>query len=267
MKSLSLLTLTAATAVGCDNPFGYSYSAETVKQGHYEFEQYVTAGLGRDLGAGYDGGYRGYALKSEFEYGLSANEQIEIEVNQLFLHTADRNGLRFDGVNVEYRRMLADPDKADWGRAFTLELGYSQADAGSGDLRSRYAFEAKYIFQHNFGENSPWLYVANLSGEVTYTPKVSESAFELRLSQGIAYQLDKHWSAGLECVAITEWADFNDFEESGVLAGPMLNYRKDKFSASLTALAQVTGAPANRGRLNVSEYSPLEVRLVASWEF
>jgi len=267
LKSLCLASLTAATALGCDNPFGYSYSAETTKQGRYEFEQYVTTSFGRDLGAGYDGGYRGYTLKSEFEYGLSANEQIEVQVNQLFLHTADRNGLRFDGVNVEYRRMLADPDKADWGRAYTLELGYSQADAGSGDLRSRYSFEAKYVFQHDFGENSPWLYVANLGGEVTYAPNGAESALELSLSQGIAYQLDRHWTAGLECVAASEWTRFKNFEQSGILAGPMVNYRKDDFSASLTVMAQLTGAPANRGRLNVSEYSPLEARLLASWEF
>jgi hypothetical protein len=266
MKTLSLLTLTAA-AYGCDNPFGYSYSAETTKAGHYEFEQFVTTSIGRDLGAGYDGGYRGYAIKSEFEYGLSANEQLEVEINQLYLHNSQLKGLRFDGVNLEYRRMLANPDKAEWGRAFTLELGYSQADSGSGDLRTRYSFEAKYIFQHNFGENSPWLYIANVSGEITYTPKISESGFELQLSQGIAYQLDKNWAAGLECVAVTEWAGFNDFEASGILAGPMLNYRKEKFSASLTVMAQITGAPANRGRLNVSEYSPLEVRLVAAWEF
>ena len=227
----------------------------------------MTTSLGRDLGAGYNGGYRGSALKSEFEYGLSANEQIEVEVNQLFLHTPERNGLRFDGVSVEYRRMLADPDKADWGRAFTLELGYSQADSGSGDLRSRYGFEAKYLFQHNFGDSSPWMYVANLGAEATYTPNISEAAFELSLSQGLAYQLGKNWTAGLECVALSEWAKFNDFEQSGLLAGPMLNYRQDKFSSSLTVMAQITGAPANRGRLNVSEYSPLEVRLVASWEF
>ncbi len=266
MRFLTPLLLSAA-AFGCDNPFGYSYSADTVKPGHYEFEQYITSSFGRDLGAGYDGGYRGYTLKSEFEFGISANEQIEVEINQLYLHSAGRKGLRFDGVNLEYRRMLANPEKADWGRAFTLELGYSQADSGSGDLRTRYSLEAKYIFQHNFGENSPWMYIANVSSEVTFTPNVSESTFELQLSQGLAYQLTQNWAVGLECVAVAEWAEFNNFEQSGLLAGPMLNYRKGDFSASLTVMAQLTGAPANRGRLNVSEYSPLEVRLVAAWEF
>jgi len=269
MKSLltTLALTSAATAFGCDNPFGYSYIAETTKVGHYEFEQYVTTSVGRDLGAGYDGGYRGYALKSEFEFGLSANEDIQLSLNQFNLHSAGQKGFRFDGVDVEYKRMLANPDKADWGRAYTLELGYSQADSGSGELRSRYKFEAKYIFQHNFGENSPWIYVANIGGEIAYTPSISESTFELQLSQGIAYQLNRNWAVGLECVAVAEWAEFNNFEQSGVLAGPMLNYRKDNFSVSLTVMSQLTGAPANRGRLNVSEFSPLEFRVLASWEF
>ena len=268
LKTVSLLTLTAsATALGCDNPFGYSYSAETTKAGHYEFEQYVTTSVGRDLGAGYDGGYRGYAIKSEFEFGLSANEDIQLSLNQLYLHSAGRKGLRFDGVDVEYKRMLANPDKADWGRAYTLELGYSQVDSGSGELRSRYKFEAKYIIQHNFGDNSPWMYVANIGGEVTYTPSSAETAFELQLSQGLAYQLNKNWAVGIECVAVAEWVEFNNFEESAVLAGPMMNYRKDNFSASLTVMAQLTGAPANRGRLNVAEFSPMEVRLKVAWEF
>ncbi len=267
MRKWLPLLLGAAAAFGCDNPFGYSYSAETVKAGHYEFEQFITSALGRDLGAGYDGGYRGYTLKSEFEYGLSANEQIEFEVNQMYLHSAGHKGFHFDGVDIEYRRMLADPDKANWGRAYALELGYSQADAGSGALRSRYSCEAKYILQHNFGENSPWLYIANVSGEVSYTTDIAESTFELQLTQGIAYQLNRNWAVGLECVAVAEWAEFNNFEQSGILAGPMANYRKDNFSASLTAMAQLTGAPANRGRLNVSEFSPLEIRMIASWEF
>ena len=32
-------------------------------------------------------------------------------------------------------------------------------------------------------------------------------------------------------------------------------------------LAELTGAPGNKGSLNVSEYSPYEARLALSWEF
>ena len=110
------------------------------------------------------------------------------------------------------------------------------------------------------------MYVANLGVEVLHT-QGSEDAFELFVTQGLSYQLTKEWTIGLEAIAASEWVEGADFEESGVQVGPMINYRKDNFSASFTVLAQLTGAPANKGSMNVSEYSPYEARLVVSWEF
>jgi hypothetical protein len=265
-SSLTSLVLLTAAATACDNPFGYSYIAETLKPGKFEFEQYVTGRFGKDLGAGYDPRYRGFDLRSEFEFGLSANEQLEVELDQTYLDSADREGLRFRGVNVEYVRMLADPDRNAWGRAIYLELGYSQSSLHDGHLRDRWTIESKYIFQHNFGENSPWMYVANFGLEALHT-QGGEDAFELSLSQGISYQLNKDWTVGLEAVAAAEWTEGADFEESGIQIGPCLNYRKDRFSVAFSCLAQLTGAPANKGSLNVSEYSPYEARLKFSWEF
>ena len=123
MKTLSLLTLTAATALGCENPFGYSYLAETLKPGKYEFEQYITGRFGKDLGAGYDPRYRGFDLRTEIEFGISANEQLALEFDQTYFDTADREGLRFRGVSLEYIKVLADPDKNAGGRAVYLEAG------------------------------------------------------------------------------------------------------------------------------------------------
>ena len=48
MKTLSLLTLTAATALSCENPFGYSYIAETIKPGKYELACLPLKILGAD---------------------------------------------------------------------------------------------------------------------------------------------------------------------------------------------------------------------------
>ena len=263
----ALLSLfAAATAFGCENPFGYSYLAETLKPGKYEFEQFITGRFGKDLGAGYDARYRGFDLRTEIEYGISPTEQLALEFDQTYFDTADREGLRFRGVSLEYIKMLADPDKNAWGRAFYLELGYSQASLHDGHLRDRWTLESKYIFQHNFGDNSPWLYVANLGVELLHT-KGGEDAFELFVTQGIAYQLTKEWAVGLEAIAASEWVEGADFEESGVQIGPAINYRKDDFSVAFTVLAQLTGAPANKGSLNVAEYSPYEARLALSWEF
>ena len=263
---LLALCLSAATVLACENPFGYSYLAETLKPGRYEFEQYVTGRFGKDLGAGYDPRYRGFDLRTEIEYGISAKEQLALEIDQTYFDTADREGLRFRGVSLEYIRMLADPDKNDWGRAFYLELGYSQASLHDGHLRDRWTVESKYILQHNFGDNSPWMYVANLGVELLRT-QGGEDAFELFVTQGIAYQVTKEWTIGLEAFAASEWVEGADFEESGVQVGPMINYRKDDLSVAFTVLAQLSGAPATKGSLNVAEYSPYEARLRFSWEF
>lgn len=265
----SLLTpclLIAAAASACENPFGYSYLAETLKPGKFEFEQYVTGRFGKDLGAGYEAGYRAFDLRTEMEFGLSPTEQIAVEVNQSYFDSSARQGLRFDGINVEYIKMLANPDKEDWGRAIYLEAGYSQISKHDGHLRDRWILESKYILQHNFGADSRWLYVANLGLELMHT-QGGEDAFEVFATQGLSYQLTKDWTVGVESLAAAEWIEGGDFEESGVFVGPCLNYRKDNLSVALTVLAQLTGAPANKGSLNVSEYSPYEARLKVSWEF
>ena len=268
MKFLTLLSLvSAATALSCENPFGYSYIAETIKPGKYEIEQYITGRFGRDIGTGYDARYRGFDFKTELEIGISKDEQVNIEPTALYLDSASFEGLRFNGINLSYKKMLADPDRTSWGRAIYLEPGFSQVSSKNGALRDRWSFEGKYILQHNFGDNSPWMYVANLVGEVTHISSDGEDAVEFKITQGLAYQLTKDWTIGLESIAMVEWVEFNNFEEAGFFVGPCLNYRRDDFSATLTMLAQVAGAPVSKGNLNVVENSPYEARLTVAWEF
>lgn len=265
---LSLLTLaSAATAFGCDNPFGYSYIAETTKAGRFEFEQYLTTRFGRDVGAGYEAGYRGIDLNTEIEYGLSANEQVSLYLNHVYVDSSVREGLRFNGFNIAYKRMLANPDTHAWGQAIYLEALYSQASSSDGGFRNRYGLEAKYIFQHNFGDNSGWIYAGNLITEVTHTSGSGEDAVEFKLTQGLAREVSPCWTVGVEAVAEAEWVEMNDFEAAGLFLGPVVNYRKGALSASLTFLAQVVGSPQDKGSLNVSEYSPYQARLRLSYEF
>ena len=94
-KFLALLTLAASSAWGCDNPFGYSYLAETIKPGQVEIVQWVTGRIGRDLGNGYDARYRGFDLKTEVEWGISPNEQLAVYVNSRYFERTARNGLLF----------------------------------------------------------------------------------------------------------------------------------------------------------------------------
>jgi hypothetical protein len=263
-----LLLISAAAATACDNPFGYSYLTETTKPGRTEVVQWATARFGRDLGAGYDARYRGFDLKTEYEIGLSANEQLSFYFNNRYLDNATREGLRFDGFQVAYMRMLANPDKAEWGQALYVEPGYSQTSSKDGALRDEYSLELKYLLQHNFGPTQGNVYAANLIAEIERKPATGADAVKLKLTQGIAWELNKQWIAGLEVVAEAEWAELNDFEYAAVLAGPCVRYqREDGFFATFTLLGQVLGSPADKGDLNVSEKSPYEARLKVGLEF
>jgi hypothetical protein len=266
MKKLLPLFLCAA-ATACENPFGFSYIAETIKPGRYEIEQYITTRIGRDIGNGYEARYRGMDLKTEFEIGLSDHEQVNLELTQLYVESSVRDGLRFNGVNMSYKRMLADPDKAAWGHAIYLEGAYSQVSSKTGSFRDRYGLEAKYIFQHNFGPDSGWIYIGNLIGEATHTSGTGEDAFECKLTQGIARELNAEWTLGLEAVGVAEWAELNNFESAALFVGPTLNFRRGDLSVTLAGLAQVVGSPQDKGDLNVSEHSPYQVRLLVAYEF
>ena len=270
MKSLltTLALASAATAFGCDNPFGYSYLTETLKPGRTEIVQWVTGRFGRDIGAGYDARYRGFDLKTEYEIGISANEQVSFYFNNRYLDNSVRDGLRFDGFQIAYMRMLANPDKAAWGQAIYIEPGYSQTSSKDGSIRDEYSLELKYLLQHNFGTSQENVYAANLVAEVEHKPATGADAVKIKLTQGIAWELNKHWIAGVEVVAEAEWAEFNDFEYAAVLAGPTVRYHRDNgFFATLTVLAQVMGSPADKGSINVSEKSPYEARLRVGYEF
>jgi hypothetical protein len=263
-----LLLLSAAHAIGCDNPFGYSYLTETLKPGRTEIVQWVTTRFGRDVGSGYDARYRGVDLKTEYEFGLSANAQLSLYFNNRFFDGTARDGLRFDGFQVAYMRMLADPDKATWGQAIYIEPGYSQTSSKNGALRDEYSLELKYLAQRNFGAQQEGVYAANLVVEIERKPATDADAFKLKLTQGVAWELNKRWLAGLEVVAEAEWAEFTDFEYAAVLAGPCVRYQQENgLFATFTVLGQIVGSPADKGGLNVSEKSPYEARLKVGFEF
>lgn len=265
-RIIPALALTAA-ASACDNPFGYSYLAETMKPGEVEVVQWITARLGRNLGGGYDARYRGYDLKTEVEWGVSKNEQLAVYVNSRYLERTSRDGLLFDGFQVAYKRMLANPDTENWGVAIYVEPGYSQVSSKNGAHRDQLKLETKLLLQRNFGKNDEWVYAANLIGELEHETATHADSVKFKLTQGLASALGAHWYLGAEAILEAEWAELNDHQYTAVLAGPCVRYQRDGFFAKLTALAQVTATPANKGDLNVTKKSPYETRLLVGYDF
>jgi hypothetical protein len=269
MKTL-LTTLTlasAATAIGCDNPFGYSYLAETIKPGEVEIVQWITGRLGRNLGSGYDARYRGFDLKTEVEWGISANEQLAVYVNSRYFEQTSREGLLFDGFQVAYKKMLSNPDTQDWGVALYIEPGYSQVSSKNGAHRDQLKLETKLLLQHNFGANDEWVYAANVIGELEHETATHADTVKFKLTQGLACAVGANWYLGAEAIVEAEWSELNDHQYTAVLAGPCVRYQRDGFFVTFAALAQVTATPANKGDLNVTKKSPYETRLLVGYEF
>jgi len=266
-KFLALLTLAASSAWGCDNPFGYSYLAETIKPGQVEIVQWVTGRIGRDLGNGYDARYRGFDLKTEVEWGISPNEQLAVYVNSRYFERTARNGLLFDGFQIAYKRMLSNPDTQDWGVALYIEPGYSQVCSKNGAHRDQLKLETKLLLQHNFGANDEWVYAANIIGELEHETATNADIVKFKLTQGLARAVGANWYLGAEAILEAEWAELNNHQYTAVLAGPCVRYQNSGFFVTFTALAQVTATPANKGDLNVTKKSPYEARLRVGYEF
>lgn len=270
MNRLALTSVLIPLVGGaCDNPFGFSYLTETLPKGRVEFIQWATARLGRDLGSGYEAGYRAIDFKSEIEMGISDREQLAFYANYRHFDTSGRDGLRFDGLQVAYMRMLAHPDKEEWGQAIYVEPGYSQASSKTGALRDQYSLELKYLLQHNLGEEGQdGIYAANLVAKVEREPRTDADTLSLKLTQGVAWQLHERWQGGFEAVAGADWAEAVDFRHFTFFAGPCARYQSEgSFFVTLAALAQVAGSPESRGDINVRDKSPWEVRLKAGFAF
>lgn len=263
----TLALVSAASAFGCDNPFGYSYLAETIKPGKMEVVQWITGRFGRDLGAGYDARYRGFDLKTEIEWGISANEQLAVYVNSRYFERTSRDGLLFDGFQVAYKRMISNPDTQEWGVALYVEPGYSQVSSKNGAHRDQLKLELKLLLQHNFGDDDEWVYAANVIGELEHETATDADSGKLKLTQGLARSVGPNWYLGAEAIVEAEWSEFTNHQYTAVLAGPCVRYQQESFFITLTALAQVSGTPATKGDLNVTKKSPYETRLRVGYEF
>lgn len=268
-KKILVLALIQGVAQGCDNPFGYSYLTETLPAGRVEFIQWATGRFGRDLGAGYESGYRGVDLRSEIEAGISEREQLAFYVNYRHFATSQRDGMRFDGLQVAYMRMLAHPDKEAWGQAVYVEPGYSQSSSKTGALRDQYSLELKYLLQHNLGEEGQdGIYAANLVAKGERVPSTDADNLSLKLTQGLAWQVSEGWQAGLEAVVGAEWAEGVDFSHFTVFAGPCARYQSEgSFFVTAALVAQLAGSPADKGELNTRDKSPWELRVKTGFAF
>ena len=248
-----------------NNPFGCSGDTCVAKLGEYELQQTVSLRRGLDLGAGFDGGYRGYDLATQLEIGLSDVSHVDLVLAGGVLRSADFRGSFIEGFSVEYKQLLGAAKPDEWNAAWAGAFGYSRVDAASGEQRIETSYFGRLFLQRNFGSNGDWCYVTNLSAGLSHA--ADGTCGLLEWSQGLAYRASDRWSFGIEAVAEGCWTHGRTFANSALCAGPCIAHRMGDCSMVLTHLWQVSGSPSTNGDRNLSDTSRSETRLLVAWGF
>jgi hypothetical protein len=244
--------------------FTYSYEPETLPAGALEFEQWVTLRTQRTTGGEVkQGNYNLWELREELEYGATDKYSVSLYLNtaaesfQDYHQTPPQDTSKFDfkGISVENRYMVLNPAEHTVGLTLYLEPRYSGDEA---------EVEEKIILGQRYGE---WKWAFNLSHATEWTDNLHTLEGEVEASLGVARDLGKHWSVGLELRDHNELPDYRTWENTALFLGPVVSYRQEKWWAALTVMPQIFGSnfngnPDNNPHLELEAHEKLNVRLM-----
>ena len=265
--SIGLLAGTAisAAAYADEHHFTYIYEPETLPRGAMEFENWVTLGSQRNSYVGQHN-YNQWDLRQELEYGVSDRYSVALYLNQRSESyrdpqtQADQSSFTFEGVSLENRYMVLNPADHAVGLTAYLEGRYSGDQA---------ELEAKLIFGQRFGL---WKWAFNAGTALEWEENLSEREGEVEASLGLARELGKQWSVGLELVSNSILPDYRKWENSALFLGPVVAYHQEKWWAALTLLPQIygwnsTSAPDGNSHLEFLDHEKIKIRLLIGLNF
>ena len=261
------LCLTQARAD--ERRFTYTYEPETIPQGALEFEQWVTLRTQRTKGGNVkQENFNRWELREELEYGVTDHYSVALYLNaraESFRDVSkspaeDTSDFEFKGVSIENRYMLLNPAEHAIGLTLYLEPTFS------GD---EFELEQKIILGQRHGD---WKWAFNLTHATEWENNFHETEGEFEAAFGITRDLGKRWSLGLELRNHNEWPEYRTWEHTALFLGPVVNYRQEKWWATLTVLPQIYGAnfggDPDGNRLQVlDEHERVNVRLIIGISF
>jgi hypothetical protein len=227
-----------AEARADERRFTYSYEPEVLPARGMEFEQWVTLRTQRTSGGEVkQGNYNLWELREEFEYGVNDNYSVSLYLNtssESFRDYSqnppkDTSSFSFEGVSIENRYMVLNPANHAVGLTLYLEPRFSGSEA---------EIEEKIILGQRHGD---WKWAFNLTHGTEWTDNLHTVEGEFESSVGIARDLNKQWSLGLELRDHNELPAYSHWENTALYVGPVLSYRQEKWWAALTVMPQVYG--------------------------
>lgn len=126
--------------------------------------------------------------------------------------------------------------------------------------------EGKIIVGQRYGN---WKWAFNLVNANEWTDQLHTFEGEVEADLGIARDLDKHWSLGLEFRNHNELPDYRIWENTALFIGPAVSYRQERWWAALTVMPQVFGAnfngnPGGNSWLELEAHEKVNIRLIFS---
>lgn len=273
MKTTKLLVLASGIIVACtlsqpvlgdDRRFTYVYEPETPPAGSLELENWVTLRTQRTKDVGQQN-YNGWDLRQELEYGVTDRYAVALYLNEKAesyedpLTKDNKSRFGWDGISIENRYNVLNPAEHAVGLSLYLEGRYSGEEA---------ELEEKVIFGQRHGD---WKWALNLEHSTEWLDNLSTTAGEFGVSFGLARDLGKHWSLGLEARDVTLMPEYDHVESTAVFVGPVLSFRQDKWWAALTVAPQVYGWDKvnadNNSSLSLIDFERVNIRLLFGINF
>jgi hypothetical protein len=266
---LTLVTLGVALLAGtlhADNRlFTYTYEPETEPRGDWEYEQTVTARVGRNTAVGQQN-YQLWEFFQEIEHGVTDRYTVGLYVNddlEQFKEPAGGATItrdRWTGIAIENRYLVLDPVAHPVGLTLYLEPTY---DGDSAEL------EQKIILGRRVGD---WKWALNLTHATEWTDDFRADEGELEISGGLARLLTHRWAVGLEVREHNELPAYRQWENTAVFLGPVVSYRRPGWWAALTVMPQIYGAnfkenPDGNSRLELEGHERWNMRLMFGIDF
>lgn len=254
--TISLLVLQTA-AQADERFFTYSHEADVLQEGTAEFEQWLTAKIGKD-----GGDYSRWEFREELEYGVTDKLTTAFYLNfrDTYFSPDDasqpnKQEFEFKGVSSEWKYQILNPNIDPVGLLLYGEGTYEGDGA---------EIEEKIVLSKNIGK---FVLAFNTVFEQEYEFEHGETIKEgkLALTSGVAYRINPSWSAGLELVNFRKYDSF-DFGEEFARAwyvGPNVHYGADKFWVTLTIMPQV----AIEGDRDLEEFEKVNARIIAGYYF
>ena len=243
-SAMGALHVFSSAANAGSRHFAYTYETTTMTKGAMELESSVTWKSEKQA----DPGFERFDIRHEFEYGVTDRLQLAFYFADWRHESSSGHSSKtsFQDMAVEAIYNLTDPNTTPFGSALYGEI------KGSEDFIQ---FEGKFLLQKNIAS---WILAYNVGGEITWKDDYQNDEAELMQSAGVSFQFNPSFSAGFEVLHEIAVPDVDTIGDSGVYAGPNIAWRKDRISATLTGLWQVT---------SLADEPDFQLRTIVSFDF